>query len=1070
MTSVEQKYDDVSLSGTSTRVDKDDYKAQAFQARVGTKEVPTEFREAVADAEQPASGSLGHVLDEVTGLQGKTNVNAALAPMVHTAELQSGKEGLDHVTGLQKGKFGSVHDSGAIIEESIETTEVEEPSVVTFHNRPIAHSPPSLQKPLIHRGSSGDPLPSQLELPGMIGEAAGKGWDAIQERARPQIEKAKELYHIWKGEERRVSGDGESMPGMSAFRAQQESGSSRIDGIKLKASHVLEDQIKPGVAKIQAKANELLHRNVPKERGTTERKARTFKAAPREMSETIGHRMVRYKNKLIELWDGEEPLVKSKIQQGVQVLKDYRMDIPMLALATLLVLWASVSFVTWMAFPAKLLNEQVVLYDGTHAHDGHPLAHENEFSAWNVPDFQHEVDYPHGDQKLAPMQGAKNAGLKDRRQMNMKGRVSGEMHNIAMHGTDRVGHLKDAMPSLGGLKDKATDRMHHLKDAIPTSLGDLKDSIAMHGTDRLHHLKDAIPTSLGGLKDSIVGGMRSLKKRARGSLGIGSDQNMDLYELNHQLGDDDLEDDDDWEDDEGGMEADDADAPPHWHTAPEAESQSKISHEDIEEALQKDLHGGDGGVPQHQHNQQMGDAGVSQQQQQQQQRTQPSGERGVPQHQHTQQDGVQRDVGQQQPQQAGVQRDIGQQQAQQHQMPQQQQAPVDPRNPHVKPPIDRTARPAPELQQQQMQQQQQQQMQEQQRIQQQHMQQQQQNIHPQHGNPSINQQGVRQGDVPGGVQQGIPQHQHTMNQQQGIPQQHQQNVNQQGVQEHPHVTRIPDQQQAVNQQPGVPQHQHTMNQAQGQPQPGIAQSQPGVVHTHTDGSQVGTLKELEERQLGAHHEHADPKVDPKTFGLSQMPTTAQQASDAPDVRTGQVPPQAAWATQPNDRIGDPATRLHPDHIGQQNMNQQQARPQSAIPVDQRVHAPTEPVGTTQPASAGVQQPNQAMPNGELANGRAPQQPHVHHQHMHTVDANGQPIQGQPAPGQPHTHIVHDHVHTQQPQQAPVQQPQQPQHHQAPPQQPQQPQQPHVQHAQQPPVQQPQQPTANNLNANGGRVV
>jgi hypothetical protein len=55
------------------------------------------------------------------------------------------------------------------------------------------------------------------------------------------------------------------------------------------------------------------------------------------------------KNKAIDVWEGEEPTLHEYANRAMKVVKDYKMELPLMAVGSLLLLWALVAFVGWWA-------------------------------------------------------------------------------------------------------------------------------------------------------------------------------------------------------------------------------------------------------------------------------------------------------------------------------------------------------------------------------------------------------------------------------------------------------------------------------------------------------------------------------------------------------------------------------------------------------------------------------------------------------------------------------------------------------------------------------------------------
>lgn len=179
-------------------------------------------------------------------------------------------------------------------------------------------------------------------------------------------------------------------------------------------------------------------------------------------------------DKAADVWAGEEPIVREYVDRGVRLTKQYKMEIPLLFLATLLVLWASMSFVSWMAIPTRVVTTTLP----------------SEY-------------VPHWEPSTGPIQGPQLPSLTDKIWMKIDGAddkirdsIGSMKHGVADRVTDRLHHVKDAMPTMDslselkdGIADRVQDRLHHVTDG----LSELKEGVADRVSDRLHHVKDAMP-------------------------------------------------------------------------------------------------------------------------------------------------------------------------------------------------------------------------------------------------------------------------------------------------------------------------------------------------------------------------------------------------------------------------------------------------------------------------------------------------------------------------------------------------------------------------------------------------
>lgn len=169
--------------------------------------------------------------------------------------------------------------------------------------------------------------------------------------------------------------------------------------------------------------------------------------------ESLRHRVVRYRDKAIEVWHGTEPRVKARMQHATRVIAAYRMEVPLLALFTLLVLWASVSFVTWFAFPSA----------HHHAHRGHAGWH-----GANVPVSESTIS-----QQAAQAAQTINV-MHEKADAAGHARPNGHtiLDDIRIRVTDRIEHAKDA------LRDLASGGVASLRDHMGDTGIDLNPDVA----------------------------------------------------------------------------------------------------------------------------------------------------------------------------------------------------------------------------------------------------------------------------------------------------------------------------------------------------------------------------------------------------------------------------------------------------------------------------------------------------------------------------------------------------------------------------------------------------------------
>lgn len=546
MMNTEQKWDDSDRVGVSS---KDDFKQQQFEARTGLKERPQwsepatgSIEQLVVSQQQPdfltsapiASSSAVPVMGiqqplvEKLQLGLEEGTNASLAQRITPSDLKAEKQLLHHVQ-----------------------TPQEEPAVVVMHRKDtsVPHSPPTVQRTEpISRGSSGDPLPSQMELPSQIGESAGAGWEQIKhdimERAEPQIAKAKEMvsevrqatYHLWKGEENRRMGVDASEDSMSAkAKLVFNDLSGKAESLKDQATTVVEEQIRPRVEETFGLNKR--KDSIGGEAKSGIRRRREYTTRKPMAVETLSHRLNRYRLKALDVWRGEEPVIRSYFQQAARWIRANKLEVPAIALGTLLTLWLSMSLIGWMAFPNRAQHEQMVVY---HA------PQQTAFSS-------------------GPSQDVPGPGLVDKMKIN----IAGEIDSLKDKTTDRLSHIKDAMPAMPTMDDiklKVTDRLGHLK---PSSAGvssgnGLKDA-AVEGIDRLKESMPSMPAmpavpSMGAIKQSLSEGVSDIKERISG---FQDDKDAPPHQHTHFAGESKTSE---------GFIPDDANAPPHKHIEPKQTS------------------------------------------------------------------------------------------------------------------------------------------------------------------------------------------------------------------------------------------------------------------------------------------------------------------------------------------------------------------------------------------------------------------------------------------------------------------------------------------------------------------
>jgi hypothetical protein len=466
----EQKYEDE--GGRTIRFSKEDRKEQSAISRGGTKEPPSHrLTEQIISDRPPkvTTTSLPHSgIQHVTGFEagslapkGATslpsglsvssstsikdaNQNAALAPLVQPSELAIEKSALHHISPPAANEFGSIHM-------------------------------PS-------------PLPGTA--PSDIGEAAAEGWEKIKQSAAPSIEKAKELFHLGKHGEHSSS--------------SKSSSSSNEPSMIDRATQVYEANVKPQVKR----AAEIFKSNIAQRKSSTSTTSsttsrpvvRTYTAPyTHTRHEPWGHRLHRYRARLQQIWEGREPIVRTRAQQAYRWIRTNKMEIPLLLLSTLLIMWASMIFIQWMAFPKySPEREQVIPYETIHPPIIPTHEHPAEFVNINVDQQQHPG--------VIEQMKMKAHELGDR----ISEDISEGIDTLKMKATDRLHHVKDAVkdaiPSTDELKAKLTGAKAQVEEVIP-STDDIKtraSDLREHVVESMENLKDTINSDVKQLKEKIA--------------------------------------------------------------------------------------------------------------------------------------------------------------------------------------------------------------------------------------------------------------------------------------------------------------------------------------------------------------------------------------------------------------------------------------------------------------------------------------------------------------------------------------------------------------------------------------
>lgn len=548
--------DEGSIDLGRSRGDKDDYKRQAAEMRGALKEKATQLKEQVVSGEMSTKikTATEPVVEKAKDIieQGRQKMEEIRASYEPGSSSESSKEARIY-SSEQPGSVPQANILGLsspIAEDSESSSQIHRPvhhtSAADFSFSSIPDSTSSgsrvrhkkassvadrsassgLDLPFSERGHSGDPIPSSVGMFETVGMDAAEGIEYIKSLAEPQIQKAKSLYSLWKNEDKRVTENAEhvaapnsgSEPTMME-KAQQIYSEKVLPAAAAageKVASVYHSSVEPTVAAVQEQVGiareDGIKKTMDRASAAYQRRMGSAKASmkqtyeakvPPAQREQIRKRaskaktgvlktLTRIKNKALDIWEGEEPMIREKMQQGVALINRYNLGIPLMFLGTLLVLWASFSFVAWMAFPAHPNEHLPVLYE---------------------PQFKPST---------GPIQTAELPGFGDKLRMKVDGLDSqirdgiADLKERATHAIPSMGDIKDravdAMPSMGDIKERAGDLKDRVLERMP-SVEDIKDQAA-DVRDRVVDSKivHSAQSGLGDLKDRVVDAMPSVEQ------------------------------------------------------------------------------------------------------------------------------------------------------------------------------------------------------------------------------------------------------------------------------------------------------------------------------------------------------------------------------------------------------------------------------------------------------------------------------------------------------------------------------------------------------------------------------
>lgn len=278
------------------------------------------------------------------------------------------------------------------------------------------------------------------------------------------------------------------------------------------ASRMFEQQVKPAVSTGLNTAQEQI--GVIREEGIAETVHRAQESIAHTYEEQVPaeHRekirevrsglMSRVRlgwNKVLDVWEGEEPIVREYVARAVTVVKRNRMEIPLMALGALLVLWASASLIGWMAL------------------SGAPQHNPDNLPVVYTPDWRPST---------GPIQGPELPGLTDKLKapfQRMDSQLRDGMDSIRESAEgikatvqERAAGLKDSMQAgAADLKDRAAD----LKDSMQNRAADVNANVQTRAADLQGQVQDSMPStqdvqeSMNSIRGSIDRTVDSLKDR-----------------------------------------------------------------------------------------------------------------------------------------------------------------------------------------------------------------------------------------------------------------------------------------------------------------------------------------------------------------------------------------------------------------------------------------------------------------------------------------------------------------------------------------------------------------------------
>lgn len=191
-------------------------------------------------------------------------------------------------------------------------------------------------------------------------------------------------------------------------------------------------------------------------------------------SETLLSKLRLYKDKALDIWEGNEPMVREKAQLVTTEIKKRGLEVPLMFLGSLLVLWLSMSFIGWFAFPAT----SAVNHIGTQ-----PYQYSHSRDATHLPGGVRLDDHIH------PSQDVPMASMTDK--IRMKYNDANDVIHDGMNNMPGFNDLKQQIPSLEDIKariptiDDATAKLNGLRDSMGAII---PDSISEFGAPPHQHI------------------------------------------------------------------------------------------------------------------------------------------------------------------------------------------------------------------------------------------------------------------------------------------------------------------------------------------------------------------------------------------------------------------------------------------------------------------------------------------------------------------------------------------------------------------------------------------------------